>query len=379
MIRACATVCTFCLILLAALIGTDGTVAAGAEILIGMNTPITGANAANGALWSKAVRLAEKQINAAGGITGKPIKVLVVDDQSTNPGALAAVNKSIEQDKVLALLGPTTSTQILAVSETIKKAAVPTLVGGSAVAVTRQGNPWLFRVRPDDSIVAQGMVKYIKEDMKLTKIGLLHDADAFGAGGADQVERYAKEMGLQIVKREKYAGADRDFTAQLLSLKSAGIEVMVVYATAGPAIAVIQRQYRQIGSPYKFLGSPTSAQENTLNLSKEAAEGLIAMMDNVPGEALKKYAVEYKQEYNEELNTFAAFDYDALNILAQAIRKGGEDRTRIREALLATKGYVGVLGTYSFTPNGDSLHTASVVQIEQGRPKLLKAVNVEPK
>jgi branched-chain amino acid transport system substrate-binding protein len=379
MTRTGSRFCTIRLILLAALACPVGAAAAGADILIGMNTPITGANAANGALWSKAVRLAEKQINSAGGIQGKPIKVLVVDDQSTNPGALAAVNKSIEQDKVLALLGPTTSTQILAVSETIKKAAIPTLVGGSAVAVTRQGNPWLFRVRPDDSIVAQGMVKYIKEDMKLTKIGLLHDADAFGAGGADQVERYAKESGLQIVKREKYAGTDRDFTAQLLTLKNAGTEVMVVYATAGPAIAVIQRQYRQIGSPYKFLGSPTSAQENTLNLSKEAAEGLIAMMDNVPGEALKKYALEYKQEYSEELNTFAAFDYDALNILVQAIRKVGEDRGKIREALLATKGYVGVLGTYSFTPNGDSLHTASVVQIEQGRPKLLKAVSVEPK
>jgi len=355
------------------------TGAAGGEILIGMNTPVTGANAANGALWTKAMRLAEKQANAAGGVAGKQVKVLVVDDQSTNPGALAAVNKSIEQDKVLALLGPTTSTQILAVSETIKQAAIPTLVGGSAVAVTRQGNPWLFRVRPDDSIVAQGMVKYIKEDMNLSRVGILHDADAFGTGGADLVEKYAKEGGLTIVKREKYSGADRDFTAQLLALKSAGTEVMVVYATAGPAIAVIQRQYRQIGSPYKFLGSPTSAQENTLNLSKEAAEGLVAMMDNVPGEALKKYAADYKKEYNEELNTFAAFDYDALNILLAAIRKGGEDRAKIREAILATQGYVGVLGTYSFTANGDSLHTASVVQIENGKPKLLKVVTVAPK
>ena len=356
-----------------------GVAAADGEILIGMNTPMTGANAANGALWIKAAKLAEKQINAAGGITGKPIKLLIVDDQSTNPGALAAVNKSIEQDKVLALLGVTTSTQILAVSETIKQAGIPTLVGGSAVAVTRQGNPWMFRVRPDDSIVAQGMIKYIKEEMKLSKVGILHDADAFGTGGGDLVERYAKENGLTVVKREKYAGTDRDFTAQLLALKNAGAEVMVVYATAGPAIAVIQRQYRQIGSPYKFLGSPTSAQENTLNLSKEAAEGLVAMMDNVPGETLKKYAVDYKKEYNEEINTFAAFDYDAMNILADAIRKGGEDRAKIREAILATKGYVGVLGTYSFTPNGDSLHTASVVQIENGKPKLLKVVIVEPK
>jgi branched-chain amino acid transport system substrate-binding protein len=374
--RALSPILLSCFLVVAAVASTD---AASGEILIGMDTPMTGPNAANGALWIKAVKLAQKQINTAGGINGKQIAVIIEDDQSTNPGALAAVNRSIEQDKALALLGPTTSTQILAVSDTIRKAAIPTLVGGSAVAVTRQGNPWLFRVRPDDSIVAQGMVKYIKEDMKLAKIGILHDADAFGSGGADLVEKFAIENGLTLVKREKYAGSDRDFTAQLLSLKTAGAEVMVVYATAGPAIAVIQRQYRQIGSPYKFLGSPTSAQENTLALSKEAAEGLIAMMDNVPGEALRKYAVDYKKEYNEELNTFAAFDYDGLNILANAIRQGGEDRARIREALLATKGHVGVLGTYAFTPNGDSLHTASVVQIENGKPKLLKVVTVEPK
>jgi branched-chain amino acid transport system substrate-binding protein len=99
----------------------------------------------------------------------------------------------------------------------------------------------------------------------------------------------------------------------------------------------------------------------------------------VPGEALRKYAADYRKEYNEELNTFAAFDYDALNILLTAIRKGGEDRAKIREAILATQGYVGVLGTYSFTANGDSLHTASVVQIENGKPKLLKVVTVAPK
>jgi branched-chain amino acid transport system substrate-binding protein len=349
------------------------------EILIGMDTPLTGPNASNGALWVKAAKLAEKHINAEGGINGKPIKLVIEDDQSTNPGALAAVNKSIEQDKVLALLGPTTSTQVLAVSETIRHAGVPTMTGGSAVALTRQGNPWLFRVRPDDTVVAQGMVKYIKEDLHLSKLGILHDSDAFGTGGADLVEKYAKESGLNVVKREKYAGSDLDFTAQLLALKNAGAEVVVIYATAGPAIAVIQRQYRQLGSPYVFLGSPTSAQENTLALSKEAAEGLTAMMDNVPGEALKKYAQEYRKEYNEEINTFAAFDYDALMILANAIRNAGEDRAKIRDAILATKGYVGVLGTYSFTPNGDSLHTCSVVQIENGKSKFLKALSVEPK
>ena len=143
----------------------------------------------------------------------------------------------------------------------------------------------------------------------------------------------------------------------------------------------IQRQYREIGSPFKYIGSPGSQMKNTLDISKEAAEGIIAIADFMPGqsEANKKFAEAYKKEYNEEYDSTSAWVYDALNILAQAIKMAGEDRAKIREAILAIKGYQGVLGTFSFTPNGDGCHEVSIVQIEQGKPKLLKAVSVETK
>ena len=99
------------------------------------------------------------------------------------------------------------------------------------------------------------MVKYIKEDLKMTQVGILHDTDAFGTGGADLVEQNLKESGLTLVKREKYTTKDKDFTAQLLSLKDAATQVMVVYGANVEDVAVIQRQYRQLGLPYKYLGS----------------------------------------------------------------------------------------------------------------------------
>jgi branched-chain amino acid transport system substrate-binding protein len=121
--------------------------------------------------------------------------------------------------------------------------------------------------------------------------------------------------------------------------------------------------------------------KDCLNLSKESAEGLIAIADFVPGQSdvNKKYAADYQAEYKEAYDTTSAWAYDGLKILAAAIGKAGEDRAKIREAILATKDYIGVLGKYSFTPNGDSLHTASVVQIENGKPKFLRAVSVDPK
>jgi branched-chain amino acid transport system substrate-binding protein len=348
------------------------------EIRIGFTVPLTGAAASEGALFIKAIKLALKQINQAGGVNGKKINLIMEDTQSTNPGALAALQKCVEKDKVLALVGPVKSTQILAMSDAIKSDAIPTMIGGTNANLTRKGNPWLFRVRPDDSIAAAAMVKFIKEDLKLTKVGILHDTDAFGTGGADLVEQGAKENGLTVVKRERYTTKDKDFTAQLLSLKNAGAQVMVVYGTNTEDVAVIQRQYRQLGSPYKYLGSVSSGGRDCLRLAKEAAEGLMVVADFVPGQSPvnRKYAEDYRKEYGEDFDANSVWAYDGLKILADAIRKAGEDRNKIREALLATQGYKGALGTFSFTPNGDGLSEVSVVQIQNGKHKLLKIVNV---
>jgi branched-chain amino acid transport system substrate-binding protein len=255
------------------------------------------------------------------------------------------------------------------------------MIGGTNAGLTKAGNPWLFRVRPDDSIAAAAMVKYANEDLKVKKLGIIHDTDAFGTGGADLVEQYSKDAGINVVRREKYTTKDKDFTAQLLNLKNAGAEVMIVYATNTEDAAVIPRQYAQLGKPFKYIGSPSSGQRDTMNLAKEASEGLLVVTDYVPGqsEVNKKYIADYKKEYNEDFDATAAWTYDGLTILANAIKKGGEDRAKIRETILATKGHQGVLGNFEFTPNGDGLSEVSVVQIEKGEHKLLKIVKVTPK
>lgn len=168
------------------------------------------------------------------------------------------------------------------------------------------------------------MIKYTKEDLKLTKVGVLNDTDAFGMGGGDLVEKYVKGAGITVVKREKYTTKDKDYTAQLLSLKSAGTEIMIVYAPNPEDAAVMQRQYRQ-------LGSPSSQHRDALNLAREAAEGIFAIADFVPGqtEANRKYAEDYKKEYNEEYDGLSAWTYDGLKILVNAIKEGGEDRAKI--------------------------------------------------
>jgi branched-chain amino acid transport system substrate-binding protein len=368
-----------CVLVMAAIGG--GLAIAGEQIRIGFTPPITGGSAAEGALQTKALKIALKDINDAGGVNGKQINVVYVDNQSTNPGALAALQRAVEQEKVLALVGVVKSTQILAMSDAVKAYAVPAMIGGTNALLTRQGNPWLFRVRPDDTIAAAAMVKYVKEDTAMTKIGILHDADAFGTGGADLVEKTAKEIGLTVVRRDKYTTGTRDYTAQLLALKNVGAEIMILYATNPEDVAVIMRQYRQLGSPYKYLGSPSSGNRDALNLAKELAVGLLAVNDFTPGTPeIQKYADAYKKEFGEVYDAANAWTHDGLNILVNAIRKGGEDRAKIREAILATQGFKGVLGTFNFTPNGDGLSAVSICEIQPGNQfKLVKVVNVTAK
>ena len=132
--------------------------ATAAEILIGMSAPITGGWAAEADLYVKAIKLAEKQINEAGGVNGKKIRMIITDNQSTNPGALAALNRNVEQDKVLAMIGPVKSTQILAMSDAVKAYGIPMMVGGTNASITKVGNPWFFRCRVSDAIMAAAAV-----------------------------------------------------------------------------------------------------------------------------------------------------------------------------------------------------------------------------
>lgn len=353
----------------------------GGDILIGMNAPMTGISSGMGDLSMKSANLAVKQINEAGGINGHQLKLIPEDNQSTNPGALASLSKSIEQDKVLVELGPVISTQIQAISDADKQAGVPMATGGTAVKNTQMGNPWLFRLRPDDSIAAAAMVQYIKDDMKLTKIGIMNDSDAAGAGGADLVAKYAQQQGLTVVKREPYTANTKDYTSLLLGLKTAGAQVMALYATRAEDAAIIQRQYKELGSPFRFIGSAVNAEADTLALSKDNSVGIDVVVDFTFGasDASKKYASAYTSAYNSSPDTLTAWNFDAINIMANAIKQAGTDRSAIMKAILANQNYQGVCGTFAFTPNGDGLHENSVVEVQKGGTfKLLKVVKVAP-
>ena len=353
------------------------------EIKIGGMFNVTGTQASQAPLYINAAKLAVNQINEAGGINGKKLKLVTEDAQSTNPGALAAYQKMTEVDKPVAVLMTNLSTQIQAVSDAAKAAGLPEATGGTAVKNTQMGNPWILRLRPDDSIAAAAMVQYIKNDMKLTKVGIINSAEAFGQGGADLVQQYAKEQGVTVVKQIAVTTGTKDYTPQLLAIKQAGAQVLVVYDVSPEDNAVIERQYRDLGAPYQVIGSVGLAMVDTLKLAGNAAAGIYAAMDYMPGitNESKKYEADYKKAYGQPADSTSAYNYDAIYLFANAIKKVGTDPAKIRDAILGIHGdWAGVCGTYNFTSNGDGLHANSVVQIQpDGTYKFMKTVTIAPK
>jgi len=346
----------------------------------GLITEHTGAASMGGERAIRGAKLAEKQVNAGGGINGTPISVVIYDNNSTTQGTVNAVNKAID-DKVIAILGPGRSTHDQAVSPIIKENAIPALIGGTAVQLTNHGNPWFFRVRPDDSIYGSAIAEFLIKDLRLTKIGILHDMDAFGTGGADIVIETLKKNNIVPVRRERYSVGTKDYTAQLLNMKNAGAEGVVLYTTNSEDAAVVFRQIRELGISWKIVGCPASASQVVVELAKDASEGAYAAVDYFAeaNPQAKAFRDAYFKEYNQEPDFFS-YTYDAVSLFSNVMKRAGAtaDRNKLRETILATKGYQGIMGTYNFTPNGDGIHEINLVQMKGQKLQYIRTINVGP-
>jgi branched-chain amino acid transport system substrate-binding protein len=247
------------------------------------------------------------------------------------------------------------------------------------VTLTQKGVKWLFRMRPNDGIAAPAMVKYLTEDLKATKIAILHDSDAFGSGGAKLVTAAAKDKGVTIVRTEKYTGGDKDFTAQLTNIKNASPDVLVIYATNAQDDGLILPQIRQQGLTLPIMGSPSTAVTLVYDLAKSAQDGIYAAVDYLPDatSVAKAYHDNYKKKYNSEPDDLSAWVYDSLYVFAKAIETAGSlDKSKVRDAVAGIHGLDRVVGKVDFDSKGDGLHSSTIVQLQGGKKQLKKVVTV---
>jgi branched-chain amino acid transport system substrate-binding protein len=354
------------------------TARAAEPIYLGLVDEVTGPQAEAGVLTMNGVKLAVDEVNATGGIMGRPVELRVEDNGSTNPGTVLAYSKLADQGGVVAVIGPLRSTQVQAASPTIAKARLPAFIGGSDPSLTRVNNPWIFRIRPNDLFSSRVMAEYAVKTLKGSKIAIVHSTDTFGAGGKNALVEALKAYGIEPVLIQGYTNNSQDFTAIVLAIKKSGADLLATYMTNAPDVGICAKQLRQLGVSVPWIGSASLATDTALKLAGEALWGTYTVSDFVieSNEESKAFAKKFRARHNFDPDLFSGWAYGAVYLIKHAIEKAkSTDPEAMRQALLSTRGLKGVEGIYDFEPNGDAVHGYNVVRNEKGKIVFIQRVD----
>jgi branched-chain amino acid transport system substrate-binding protein len=361
---------------LATFIGRAGMAAD--PIKIGVVNEITGVQAQAGEFTVNGIKLAQEEINTAGGILGRRIELQIEDNQSSNPGTVLAFSKLGGRGDIAGIIGPIRSTQIQAASPTIAKSGIPTMIGGTDTSLTHVNNRWVFRARPNDSYSSRVIADFGVNTLKLRKWAIIHSTDAFGSGGAKALTAALAAQGITPVLDQGYTNNSQDFAAVVLSIKKADADILATYMTLESDVGIFARQLRQLGVTIPWVGSPSIIAVTSLKLAGETLHGTYAITDFTTdaNDLTRAFVKKYRDKYGINPDTFASWSYDATQVLALAIRNAGSTEPEaVRSAILAIKGYKGLEGTYEFDQNGDGLHGYNIVRNEGGRIVFMKRVD----
>ena len=349
-------------------------------IKIGQIIAMTGEAAESGVYHKQGAELAIEQINAGGGIKGRKLSVVLEDDQTTNPGAVAAFQKLLEDPEIVMVITPSRSTQIQALLPTINEAKIPCAIGGTNYGLTHSGCKWVFRFRPHDGMSAKVMAKYLVDDLGQKKVAVIHASDAFGNGGRDMVVPALKSLGAEVVYIQGYNNGEKDFTAVVQGLKKSGATGLATYMTFGTDLGVLARQMKQLGVDVKWVGSPSITAVDSRNLAGDALYGAYGVADfHVDASpASRAFTAAYKAKYNQEPDFYAAWTYDSVIVFAEAMKKAPDLKPEsLRQAILNIKKFPGAESEYNFDANGDGLDSYHIVQNDKGAIKMVKTLQVE--
>ena len=357
-----------------------GSAVAAEPLKLGVAAAITGPGAESGKYIVQGVKLAVEEVNKAGGVLGRPIEIVIEDDQTTNPGAVLAFSKLAADPAIPAFIAPVRSTQAQAIAPDVLKTGRPALIGGTDPQLTQAGNPWLFRFRPNDRYSARVIADFGVKTLDKRKWALVHSSDTFGTSGMRNLAAALKEQGIQPVVVQAFPNNSQDFTAVALAVKQSGADILGTYIPFETDQGIFARQLRQLGVNISWVGSATTTSATAVKLAGPALEGAYGVSDfhRDANEVAKAYAAKYEAAYKTAPDFFSAWAYDAVAVLARAINAAGSvEPGKIRDALLAVKDVQGAEGTYNFDKNGDGLHGYNVVRNEGGVVKFIKRVDFQ--
>ena len=366
-----------------------GVTQAAEPIKLGAFFDLTGTSSAIGTPTKLVAEMVVKKINDEGGINGRLLQLVVADDEGDPTKAALIARKFTESDKVTAIIGPTRTDTGMAAKPIVEQMKVPTFmtVGGDAPIVVPPFK-YTFKAPQRTSVAVQKTYSYLKKK-GMQKVAIITAADGFGKDGKAALEKLAPEFGIKLVMAESFQATDNDMTAQLVKIKAASPDAIICW-TIGKAGAIVAKNVKQLGIHAPLFQCHGLPDPIYVQLAGEASEGNImpstklmvaSQLSNsdpqkkVITEFIRLYTDVYHYDRQFPINTHSGYAWDAIYIVANAMKKAGTDSEKLRDAIEQTKGYVGVSGTYTITPedhNGLGIDSMVMVQISKGQWKLLE-------
>jgi branched-chain amino acid transport system substrate-binding protein len=357
-------------LLAAAALALSASPAAAEDVIkVGALLAVTGPASFLGAPEARTAEMLVAEINAKGGIAGKKLQLIVKDTAASPEKAISFAKQLIEEEKVFAIIGPSTSGETMAVKNIAEEAKTLLVSCAAAEVIVNPLAKYVFKTPQNDGHAVARIFMQMKK-MGISKIGLLSSNTGFGKAGKDQVSKLAPQHGIQILADEVYDKAATDLTAEVTKLKAAGVQAIVNWSIE-PAQAIVIKNVRQIGMTVPIFQSHGFGNIQYVKAAGAAAEGVIfpagrllvaeRLPDQHPQKALLvSYKKAYEAKYGEDVSTFGGHAYDAITLLANALKvAGGADREKVRAALEATSGLVGTAGVFNLSPTD---HTGLTVE-----------------
>jgi branched-chain amino acid transport system substrate-binding protein len=341
------------------------------DIPVGVYGALTGSEAAFGTSTVNGVRIAADEINAAGGILGRKIRLVVEDDQGRAEEAASVVTKLITSDGVVALIGENSSNQSLAAAPIAQASGVPMISPSSTnPAVTEKGD-FIFRVCFTDPHQGKALAAFVRTNLKLDSAAILVDKkNDYSVGLSGVFRKEFEAAGGKIVAEQSYSGGDTEFRPQLTAIKSAAPQAVFIpgFYTEVGQIAI---QARDLGLTVPLVGGDGWDSPVVIEIGGKAIEGSYFSDHYFVGDdrpVVRKFVAEYEKRHGAKPEATAALGYDALYLFAHAARRANSlDKKLVRDQIAATIDYEGVSGTITMGPDRNPIKPVAMIKIENGQ------------
>lgn len=346
-----------------------GVGAQGATIKIGVPVPLSGGNAKMGDDIAKAATLAAEEWNATGGVLGRKLEIVSFDDACDAQASVTAAHKLIDAG-VVAVAGGYCSSAAIPASAVYHDASVAFVADASSnPKLTDQGFENVFRVIGRDDQQGPYAAGFMTKTLKAKRIAIVHDNTVYAKGLADATKAALEGMsGVQIVFFDAVTPGEKDFSAVLTKVKSLNPEA-TYYTGYYPEGGLVAKQFKDLGVSGKFLAGDANNDPTFISEAGNASEGVFVTSTPLPQDqsTAKAFIDRYKKRWNQDPGPYSALEYDAVNVVIDAIRRAkSTDRATIVKAIAATKNYKGATGTINFDKKGDRASVLYITYIIKG-------------